>query len=167
MVNAINGQGHGHVTRTLPQSSLPSATKETTEPVQELSRPGKGNAGAPGQLAKQMLGGPPPVGFSLGNLVSLIAQNDMEGAQSLVNSLAPPPAEEPKISSEIAVEIESPETTDPTIPLPIKDQSTIDTVAVVESTEKAEETASLSSDATSETSLLDLFEIPAEEEGTI
>ncbi len=180
MVNAVNGQGNGHFTRALPQPSQLSTTEETTEPVQELSRPGKGKAGAPGQLAKQMLGGTPPAGFSLGNLVSLIAQGDMEGAQSLVNNLTPPPAEEPEISSESAVETALPETMDPAIPLPEDDQSVIEAVAAAEDTEDAEvivapeeasapsqENISLNSDATSEASLLDLFEPPIEEESTV
>ena len=174
MVNAINGQGHGNISRVLPQSSLPSVTDETTEPAQDPSHPGKGKAGAPGQIAKEMLGGTPPEGFSLGNLVSLIAHNDTEGAQNLVNSLTSPPAEEPETGGEVEIVTDLPETTGPTIPLPTSDQNTIETVATVGNSEEAEElgmsseeTISLIPEATSDASLLDLFETPAEEDGTV
>jgi|GEM_PF-4879523 len=176
MVNAVNGHGNGQYTGTLSQSNQPSAPTET---AQETSRPGKGKAGAPGQLAKQMLGGTPPPGFSLGNLVSIIAHGDMEGAQNLVNSLTPPPAEEPIIDSESTEEAALAETTDPNVLLSDVDQSGVETIAVSEDNEETEVTTapeessaaveepiSLNSDVVSEASLLDLFEAVVEEDVT-
>ncbi|MBL4906108.1 MAG: hypothetical protein JKX94_01545 [Sneathiella sp.] len=101
MVNTISGHGHGqgNQVRVFPKSEPSQSVEGATEPVQQQNHPGRGKAGAPGQLAKQMLGGTPPAGFALGNLVSLIAHGDMDGAQNLVNELTPPAVEEPAADS--------------------------------------------------------------------
>ena len=171
MVNAVNGPGQGHYISAFSQPNQTSATGETTEAVEEPSHPGKGKAGAPGQIAKQMLGGTPPAEFALGNLVSLIAHGDMEGAQNLVNSLTAPPAEEPETGGDVAGVITEPEVSDPVAVLPVSDETVIE---VTEAAGTAEETGAtvgeaiiLSPDTDSETSLLDLFDSAADDEETV
>lgn len=176
MVNAVNGHGHGHVSNAFTQPNQPTAAEETAEPSQVQSHPGKGKAGAPGQVAKQMLGGTPPAGFSLGNLVSLIAHGDMDGAQNLVNSLAPPPAEQPDIVDESAEEILTPDTTaiDGTLVegeegaavALLPDDIPEENVASEETAPIVSEDVNLNPDSSQESSLLDLFDTPDQVEET-
>lgn len=167
MVSAVNGHGHGHASNIPTSLSQPSTTEEITEPSQGQSHPGKGKAGAPGQMAKQMLGGTPPAGFSLGNLVSLIAQGDMDGAQNLVNSLTPPSVEEPVTVGEGAEEIQAPDISDIEGTLIEGTEDTAEAIATEETAPIATEDVSLIPESSQETSILDLFDASAEVEEKI
>lgn len=174
MVNAVNGHGYGHHVGAYSQTSQPTPDGENTEVVQEQVHPGKKNAGAPGQMAKQMLDGAPPAGFALGSLVSLIAQGDMEGAQNLVNSLTPPPpvpAEEPALGDEVADLAVAPESLEAVTTA----SSAVETVVeVTETTEMvegagvvAQDAIDLSAGSSDETTILDLFDSLAGGEETV
>ncbi|WP_169569301.1 hypothetical protein [Sneathiella limimaris] len=177
MVNSVHGNGHGHAARFVSPTPQVTNSEETAEATP--THPGKGKAGAPGQLAKEMLGGTRPPGFALGNLVSLIAHGDLEGAQSLAASVtAPPPSEDPApspdgVDESVIGDIASPdETTEET-----SDAAPLETAATTEETPSEEEAGEalaapttendpVNSDAeialaglqeTSEDSLVDLF----------
>ncbi len=166
MVSAVNGHGQGHASNISTPLTQPSTTEETTEALQGQSHPGKGKAGAPGQMAKQMLGGTPPAGFSLGNLVSLIAHGDMDGAQNLVNSLTPPPSEEPATVGEDMEEIPVPDISDIEGTLIEGAEDIAEDIVTEETAPITTEDVSLIPDSSQETSILDLFDASAAVEET-
>lgn len=175
MVNAVNGHGNGPHVSPYSGTNQPSPTAEdgTSAPSGETTHPGKGKAGAPGQVAKQMLDGAPPAGFALGSLVSLIAQGDMEGAESLVNSLTPPPpAEEPVVGDEATAPAappeggETPTTVAAVVEVP-QTAPTEPTEPVDGASAPAAEVVDLGTDSGEETSIVDLFDTSSGDEEAV
>lgn len=117
MVGIVNGQEHGHnrYNGILSKVKQSPDLENTVDPDQQQQHSGKGKEGAPGQQAKRLLGGSPPIGFTLGNLVSLIAQGDLTAAQQLVDGVNSPPTPLPIVEEDSAILINPPELLDPDI----------------------------------------------------